>query len=261
MARNLVNIHMPFLRASLALSALLLLTSAAAHPASGSTAACMPFVGEHMEFSVGWEFINAGTAVIQVASPQDNVYRTHIMAKTNAFLDMFKKVRDEITAEGRCNNGNLQSTLFELKQLEVKYRANKKTEFFWPEGKVHYTQNDRTDIYDVEPHEVDVMDAFFAVRSMPLKPGDTFNIAVFDSRKNYKIVVNVLKIERLRAPWRKWVECLVIEPKLKTEGIFSSRGQIKVWMTNDERHIPIKMTAKIRFGRIVAKLTGYRKDS
>ncbi len=261
MARNLVNRYMRFLSASLTLTALLLLTPTIAHPVEAPTAPCMPFVGERMEFAVGWEFINAGTAVMQVSSPKSNAYRIHTLARTNAFFDLFKKVRDEITADGICNNGRLQSTLFELRQLEVKYRANKKTEFFWPEGKVHYTQNNRTDIYDVKPNEVDIMDAFFAIRSMQLKPGDVINIPVFDSRKNYDVVVHVLKKERLRAPWRKWVECLVVEPKLKTEGIFSSRGQIKVWLTNDDRHIPLKMTAKIRFGRIVARLTGYRKDS
>ena len=257
----MVNRFMRFFPASLALTALLLLTPTITHSAEVLATPCMPFVGEHMEFNVGWEFINAGTAVMQVTAPQANAYRIHTLAKTNAFFDVFKKVRDEIVAEGVCNNGRLQSTLFELKQLEVKYKANKKTEFFWPEGKVHYTQNTRTDIYDVRPNEVDVMDALFAVRSMPLKVGDIINIPVFDSRKNYEIVVHVLKKERIRAPWKKTVECLVIEPKLKTAGIFSSKGKIKVWLTNDERHIPIKMTAKIRFGRIVGRLTGYRKDS
>ena len=256
----MVNRFMRIIPASLSLTALLLLTPAVAHSTEAPTAPCMPFVGEHMEFNVGWEFINAGTAVMQVTAPQTNAYRIHTLAKTNAFFDMFKKVRDEIIAEGICHDGRLRSTLFELKQREVTYKASKKTEFFWPEGKVHYTQNDQTDIYDVKANEVDVMDAFFAVRSMPLKPGDVINIAVFDSRKNYEIVVNVLKKERLRTPWRKWVECLVVEPKLKTAGIFSSKGQIKLWLTNDERRIPLKMTAKIRFGRIVAKLTNYRKD-
>ncbi len=219
----------------------------------------MPHIGERMEFDVGWEFIIAGTAVMQVTAPQDNTYRIRTFSRSNAFFDLFKKVRDEIIAEGICNNGRMQSTLFELKQLEVKYRANKKTEFIWPDGKVHYTQNNRTDIYDVKPGELDVMDAFFAVRSMPLKKGRVLRIPVFDSRKNYEIEVRVLKKEYLHAPWHQLVECLVIEPKLKTAGIFSSKGKMKVWLTNDAHRIPLKMTARIRFGRIIARLTAYSK--
>jgi len=229
---------------------------------TGATAAadCMPHVGERMEFAVGWEFINAGSAVMKVSSPRENVYRISTFARSNAFFDLFKKVRDEIIAEGVCNNGRMQSTLFELKQHEVKYHASKKTEFVWPEGKVRYTQNNRTDIYEVKHGELDVMDAFFAVRSMPLEKDKVLKIPVFDSRKNYEIEVRVLKKEILKAPWHEFVECLVIEPKLKTAGIFSSKGKMKVWLTNDTRRIPLKMVAKIRFGHIIARLTGYKKD-
>lgn len=255
----MVNKRLRFFQATLALLAFLLVSPGLVRAAGAIN--CMPHIGERMEFIVGWEFINAGTAVMQVSSPKDNTYRIRTLARSNAFFDIFKKVRDEIIAEGKCNNGHMQSSLFELKQLEVKYRANKKTEFIWPEGKVHYTQNDRTDAYDVKPGELDVMDAFFAVRSMPLEKGKVLKIPVFDSRKNYEIEVRVLKKEHLRAPWHKLVECLVIEPKLKTAGIFSSKGEMKVWLTNDARRIPLKMTAKIRFGRIIARLTGYRKDS
>jgi len=240
------------------LAAFLLWTPAITH-AADPAAACMPHVGERMEFAVGWEFITAGTAVMQVSAPQNNAYRIRTLARSNAFFDIFKKVRDEIIAEGVCNNGRMQSTLFELKQLEVKYRANKKTEFIWPQAKVQYTQNNRTDTYDVKHGELDVMDAFFAVRSMLLIKGKVLKIPVFDSRKNYEIEVRVLRKEHLRAPWHELVECLVIEPKLKTAGIFSSKGKMKVWLTNDARHIPLKMVAKIRFGHIVARLTDYQK--
>jgi len=240
-------------------SRLTLLLALAWPMAAMAAADCMPHIGERMEFAVGWEFINAGTAVMQVSSPQENTYRIRTFARSNAFFDLFKKVRDEIIAEGVCNNGHMQSTLFELRQHEVKYRANKKTEFVWPKGKVRYTQNNRTDIYDVEHGELDVMDAFFAVRSMPLEKGRVLKIPVFDSRKNYEIEVRVLKKEMLKAPWHEFVECLVIEPKLKTAGIFSSKGKMKVWLTNDARRIPLKMVAKIRFGHIIARLTGYSR--
>jgi hypothetical protein len=65
----------------------------------------------------------------------------------------------------------------------------------------------------------------------------------------------------LKMPSGKRVECLIIEPELKTAGVFSSKGKIKIWMTNDSRHIPLKMSAKIKIGRIIARLTGYSGGS
>jgi hypothetical protein len=34
-----------------------------------------------------------------------------------------------------------------------------------------------------------------------------------------------------------------------------------IWMSDDARHIPIKMMAKIKFGRIFVHLTAYSSDT
>ena len=103
-----------------------------------------------------------------------------------------------------------------------------------------------------------VIDAFLAVRSLDLKPGVTINIPVFDSRKQYEIEVKIdAKKEMMRAPWGERINCIIVHPKLKSEGIFTNKGEMTLWMTDDERHIPIKMAAKIKFGSIIAQLTAY----
>jgi len=234
-----------------ALALLLLLAPAAAW------GGCMPYTGEKMVFNVGWEFINAGTASMDVKATKDG-WRIDTLAKTNKFLDIFKKVRDTITAEGVCVNGGMQSTLFDIEQHERSYHAAKQTRFLWKENKVLYTQHKQTDTYDVPAGHLSVLDAFFAVRKMQLRPGQTLSIPVFDSRKRYEVVVGIEpKLEKLRAPWGGFVDCMVVTPQLKTEGIFSSIGTIKIWLTNDSRRIPVKMTAEIKIGHIVAVLDSY----
>jgi len=103
-----------------------------------------------------------------------------------------------------------------------------------------------------------VIDAFLAVRNLKLTAGQTVNVPVFDSRKRYEIEVNILPEKaRIKAPWGEEVDCIVVRPKLKTEGIFASKGEMTLWMTDDNRHIPLKMSAKIKIGRIITHLTGY----
>ena len=217
-----------------------------------------PYTGEQMTFSVGWEFINAGQATLTY-QPKGDGYRVEAFARTNALLDVFKKVRDTIISEGVCVNGKLQSTLFEVDQLERSYKAKKTSVFDWQHEKVAFTQNGKTDLYDVPAGYLNVIDAFTLTRMQPLKPGAKLTIPAFDSRKNYDIIVTVAeKTQTVRTPWGEKFECLVLEPILKTEGIFSSTGKIKIWMSNDARHIPVKMTAAIKIGRIIATLTDYR---
>jgi len=239
----------------LVLLALLCLTGSgtiSAAPASH----CMPFAGERMLFNVGWEFINAGTADMRVESTESG-YRVVSYASSNSFLDMFKKVRDTITSEGDCVDGKLQSTRFDIEQNEGTYHSTKDVRFLWRDGKVTHTQNNKTDSYDVAAGHLNAIDAFFHLRKMDLKPGMKIRIPIFDSRKKYEVEVDVIKREKLLAPWGKPVDCLVIIPRLKTEGIFSSKGTVKLWLSDDAQHIPLKMTAKIKFGRIVATLNKY----
>jgi len=242
------------------ISCLALLTLIWLLPVSGwaqnTVGHCMPFTGERMLFSVGWEFINAGTADMRIKNTT-NGYRIITSSKSYRVFDLFHKVRDTITSEGVCRSGNMQSTLFDVVQNEGRYHSKKQIRFLWEKGTVTHTQNGKTDSYNVPAGHLNAIDAFFAVRKMNLSPGIMVRVPLFDSRKQYMLEVSVLKTQRLMAPWGKSVECLVIEPKLKTKGIFSSKGKVKVWLTNDARHIPLKMVAKIKFGHIVARLRQY----
>ncbi|MDQ6982201.1 MAG: DUF3108 domain-containing protein [Mariprofundus sp.] len=222
-------------------------------PASG----CMPYIGEHMRFDVGWEFINAGSANMDIVATEQG-WQTRTFARTNKVLDIFKKVRDHITATGICIDGKMQSTLFDANLHERKYTAQKRTEFIWKQNKVAYTQHNVSEYFDVPAGHLSVIDAFLAVRGQQLKAGETLSIPIFDSRKRYELEVNILtKTEVLQAPWGEKIRCIIVNPKLKTAGIFTNKGKMKLWMTDDERHIPIKMMAKIKFGRIFAHLTAY----
>jgi len=221
---------------------------------------CMPFAGEYMLFDAGWEFILVGTADMRVETT-GNSYRIISHGKSNHLLDIFHKVRDQTTSEGVCRGDKFQSTLFDVTQNEGHYHSKKQVHFLWKKDIVTHTQNNKTDSYDVSAGHLNAFDAFFAVRKMSLSPGTMVRVPLFDSRKQYMLEVSVLKTQRLMAPWGKSVECLVVEPKLKTKGIFSSKGKVKLWLTNDARHIPLKMTAKVKIGHIVARLRRYESGA
>jgi len=221
---------------------------------------CMPFIGERLSFEGGWEFSNAGSATMDIGA-SGNGWQVKTFAKTNKALDIFRKVRDYITAEGVCVNGRMQSTLFDANLHERKYKAQKRTDFLWQENKVTHTQNQVTEHFDVPAGHLSVIDAFLAVRNLKLIPGQMIKIPGVNSRKSYEREVTVeRKRKTIKAPWGEKVSCLIVKPKLKSEGIFTNKGEMTLWMSDDGRHIPIKMVAKIKFGRIIAHRTGYSKQ-
>jgi hypothetical protein len=52
-------------------------------------------------------------------------------------------------------------------------------------------------------------------------------------------------------------ECIVIEPMVTKGGLFKSEGKILIWITNDERKIPVKVSTKVLIGAIEAELTRF----
>jgi len=224
-----------------------------------NTLPCFPFIGEKMKFSVGWEFVHAGTAEINISGHGKNGYKVHNFARTNSFFDMFKKVRDTLTSEGLCVGQNMQSTLFTTDQMEKTYKAKKEVQFLYKQNKVQYTKNGKIKLYDVPAGYLNVLDAFYLTRISPPSQDKPLSIPIFDSAEKYHVVVKLLKKDKLIAPWGKQVDCLVVQPELQTEGVFTSVGTIKIWLTDDARRIPLKITAKIKIGRIVVKMTSYEK--
>jgi len=67
------------------------------------------------------------------------------------------------------------------------------------------------------------------------------------------IEIKVLRKERIELPMGM-VDTIVVEPLLKSEGVFRSRGTMNIWFTDDENLIPVMMRSKIFIGSIYASL-------
>ena len=51
--------------------------------------------------------------------------------------------------------------------------------------------------------------------------------------------------------------CLVIEPLAKEGGLFKNEGKVYVWLTDDERRVPVRVSSKIPIGTVESELTEY----
>ncbi|HDH34554.1 MAG TPA: DUF3108 domain-containing protein, partial [Nitrospirae bacterium] len=87
----------------------------------------------------------------------------------------------------------------------------------------------------------------------PMEIGKTEYISMFDSKKIFDAEINVLKKENISVPAGKF-DTIVINPVLQTEGLFVRNGKMFIWLTDDERKIPVMFRSKVKIGSFVAKL-------
>jgi hypothetical protein len=85
--------------------------------------------------------------------------------------------------------------------------------------------------------------------------GTSYYIDIFDCKKLWNTEVKVLRREEIETPLGKF-RTVVIKPLLKSEGIFARTGDMYIWLTDDDRRIPVLMKSKVKIGSITATLVG-----
>jgi hypothetical protein len=67
------------------------------------------------------------------------------------------------------------------------------------------------------------------------------------------VEVQVVKKEKLDTVLGE-INTIQVRPIMKSEGIFERKGAIDIWLTDDDRRIPVRMKTKIKIGSITATL-------
>ena len=114
--------------------------------------------------------------------------------------------------------------------------------------------------FELEPCVLDVLSAFFVTRVRGVPEREPLRLPVFDNGKSYVLEVRFVGRERLDLPkplGRK-VPTVIVEPVLaEGTGLFVKEGRLKIWLTDDERRIPVRLRSKVAVGSVSADLESY----
>jgi len=110
----------------------------------------------------------------------------------------------------------------------------------------------------IAPRTQDVLSALYYVRTLPLDVGQAIALANHTDGKNYPLVVKVLGRERVTVDAGTF-DCLVVEPILRGPAIFSQKGRLTVWVTDDKYKMPVLMKSKVVIGHVSAVLKEFTR--
>ncbi len=213
-------------------------------------------VGEEFTYDITWLSITAGTAVMAVGATGTDGNRP--LAKLVTTAQSRPAITKFFPVDNRVESIVDPTTLLP-EHLNFRRREGKKKEdieyiFDQKRGKVTAVKNGTTEIQEISPGTQDVISCLYYARStLALQPGSTLTMNVFHDRKNRKIDVLVEEIETVSGPWGE-VETARVLVVMPFQGLFLNKGNIRVWFTNDDRRIPVRMKAKVVIGSIVADL-------
>lgn len=216
------------------------------------------FINEKMKFDIYWMGIYAGFATMRVTGDGDEI-RIITEVHSSPFISNFYYVNDR--AESTIYRGKPRH--FYIKQIEGKYRGHKETHFNYESGEItfiNHIKNKVTVHRGVDRLYMDLLTGFYFVRTQPIGPENSVFVDIFDSDKFGRVEVKAIREEVIETELMKEVNSILIKPELLTEGLFRRRGDIYIWLSNDERKIPLRVETKISAGKVTAELREYSKE-
>ena len=237
--------------------ALLLLPGSHVAVAQDSAYPRVPYaVGEQLEFSVNWSVGNIGTAWMHVTAVDTfrarPCYRIEAGANSNKTIDLFYPVRDRFTS--LIDTEGLYPHRFTKRQKEGRTKRDRDLVFFQDE--LIRVDLGRGDTVDIVPEQQDELSIFYYFRTLDLNVGQGLLLENFVDRQGNPLKVAVLRTEWVEVPAGRFF-CYVVEPYIKSGGLFEHQGNLQVWITNDSNRIPVKVSSNLDFGSIVVLLESY----
>lgn len=213
-------------------------------------------IPEKLTYDLTWTGLKGGTATQEIIDDGDSI-RVVSTARSADWISVFFPVEDRI--ESILNKvappliGLPQH--YWMKVREGSHKRDKELTFDHKMGKAYYIDhlNGEKATIDILPNTYDAYSSFYYLRSLKLEVGKSVFVSMLDNKKLWNVEVQVVKKEKLNTILGE-VNTIQVRPIMKSEGIFERKGAIDIWLTDDERRIPVKMKTKIKIGSITATL-------
>lgn len=217
-------------------------------------------IPEKFEYELTWTGVKAGTATLEITKTGNDIKIVSTAQSVN-WVSVFYTVDDRVESILAKKSSLMfvgEPVNYRLRIREGRHRRDKEV-IFNSGNKVTYIDhiNNEKHSFDVPSLIFDPLSSFYYLRTLKLVVGEPVYVTMFDSKKVWNVEVQVLRKEKVTLPTGT-VDTILIKPLMKSEGIFYKKGDIYIWLTDDEKRIPVKLQTKVAIGSINALLVGGR---
>lgn len=213
--------------------------------------------GEYLSFDVNYLGVTAGEANLKVSDTLlfgRKCFSVEFRLRSKPFFDMFYRVEDRYTtvidAEG------LFPWHFEQHIREGGFTKDFAADF----DQVNHVAKTTEGTHPIPAYVQDMLSALYYSRSVDygsFKEGQKMHLQNFYKDSTYELDVRFRGRQTIEVESGKF-NCVVIEPLAHEGGLFRSEGKLYVWLTDDERRLPVRVSTRIAIGSVDSELLRYR---
>ena len=197
-------------------------------------------VGEKMmyDLAVGGAKVGVGSLTIEDTVTIDGHPTFHsVFGLKGGFL--FLKVNDIL--ESWFEPGSATSHRFSQRLNEANYHAVRYFDLYPDRARMHQRGiEERASV----PEPLDDVSFFYFVRTVPLNIGETYTYDRYFQPDKNPVVVKVLRREKIKVEAGTF-NTIVLQPIIKSGGLFAEGGEALIWVTDDDRRIMVQLKAKM----------------
>jgi Protein of unknown function (DUF3108) len=211
---------------------------------------------ETLTYTVDWRVFQGGLAVFHLDQTTPGAMKISATADTIGAVNMLFPVVDRFQSGMDVKTGC--STGFNKQIQEGRRKIATDLMFDYEHGK--QTQNERNLVKGTATHKeanvpacvTDSLTAIFYTQSQPMTVGQTMYFPLADSMRTVTVGMKAEDHQEIKTPAGTFQTIKV--QATADEGVVKNRGAIWIWYTDDARHMPVQMQAKLFWGTITFHL-------
>jgi len=210
-----------------------------------------------LSYSVDWRVFSAGTAIIHFEQAGDRE-RITASADTSGAINMIFHVADNFQSDFDREKGC--SYDFNKQTVEGRRQNNSTLRLDYPGSKSILDEKNMVNGQAKHLESpiggcvTDLLTGVFYVASLPMVVGQNFVIPVVDAARTVPVTMKVEGREEVKTPLGTF-KTIRVQPTADA-GVVKNRGNIWIWYTDDDRHLPVQMRARLFWGTITFRLIG-----
>lgn len=211
--------------------------------------------GEKSTFEVRFSGVRVGSGALEVVGIESlrgrEAWHTAFNVRGGTF---FYRVND--LYESWFDTRTLNSLLFN-RQIEEGSRDRAQSFEINPDrGTYTERTSKKTVVNKTVERPMDEGAFLYFVRTIPLVAGETYDFHRYFIPDRNPVRIRVLRKERVTVPAGTF-NAIVVQPIIKTRGIFSEKGEAEVWLSDDSSRILLQVKSKLSFGSLNLYLKSY----
>lgn len=137
---------------------------------------------------------------------------------------------------------DLFSHRFHQNVHEIRYRRNRTYDFF-PETRTYRRENGSTGTIPTN-QPLDDLSFLYYARTLPLDIGASYSLQRYFKADGNPVMIRVLRRETITVPAGRF-RTIVVQPVIKTDGLFGEGGRAEVFLSDDEHRIPVLIRSRV----------------